>query len=148
MSLNSALTLYPNAIGLHPKWRVFIRDDGSVWMKETGRSTKWHWTYGSKDAYGYPRVKIKGKTVKVHIIEAETFIPNPEHKPTVGHANRIRHDNRLSNLSWETYKEQAQNTATVINRHDFGVRACEDFIEYKHRYNKYIWAKKKGQPHG
>jgi len=34
-----------------------------------------------------------------------TFLPNPENKTNVGHANGIKHDNRLSNLSWETQKQ-------------------------------------------
>lgn len=144
MSYNGVLTIYQRAIGLHPVLRVFITDDGAVWMKESGRSTKWHWTYGNPDSDGYPRVKIDGKNRRVHILEAETFLPNPEHKPTVDHGNRIRHDNRLSNLSWKTYKEQAENTSSVINRQDYGVREVEDKSTYMHNYNKVYYQKNKG----
>lgn len=46
------------------------------------------------------------KTVKLHRLMAEYFIPNPDNKPTVHHINHNRHDNRVSNLRWATYDEQ------------------------------------------
>ncbi len=44
-----------------------------------------------------------------HQLVARTWINNDENKPTVDHINRIRDDNKVSNLRWATYKEQAQN---------------------------------------
>ena len=55
---------------------------------------------------GYYTVSIKGDTECVHKMVAETFIPNPENKPTVNHKNHIRTDNRVENLEWATYQEQ------------------------------------------
>lgn len=64
----------------------------------------------SKDKYGYYYVNLKGgKKKKIHRLVAETFIDNPENKPTVDHINRCPKDNRVENLRWATYKEQIGN---------------------------------------
>lgn len=163
MSSNNALTIYPDSIGLHTDLKVFVRSDGAVWMKESGRSTKCRWTYGTPDSDGYPRVKIYGKCRRIHILEAEIFIPNPDNKTSVDHINRIRNDNRVENLRWATPKEQIENSTCVLDRADYGVREVDDPLTYKRNYNKVYYQKnkqaimdqhteyrhkKKGQPHG
>lgn len=49
---------------------------------------------------------------RVHRIIAETFIPNPNNYPVVGHRNNIKDDNRIENLYWTTYSE---NTQKAVN---------------------------------
>ena len=65
----------------------------------------------SKTLNGYSRVSLIGddekkKSLRVHRIIANSFIPNPENKPTVNHKNHKRSDNRLENLEWMTQREQ------------------------------------------
>lgn len=45
------------------------------------------------------------KMVKVHRLVALAFIPNPYHKPEVGHKDETRDNNRVDNLEWVTTKE-------------------------------------------
>lgn len=63
------------------------------------------------DAYGYHMVHIgsKHQNMKVHRLVAESFIPNPDNKPTVDHINRNKIDNRVNNLRWATMLEQSIN---------------------------------------
>lgn len=60
-----------------------------------------------RNKYLVVSVKQSGrkKTISIHRIVAETFIPNPENKPCVNHINGVRTDNRVENLEWCTIKE-------------------------------------------
>lgn len=42
----------------------------------------------------------------IHRLLGETFIPNPDNKPTIDHIDGNRHNNSLDNLRWATYSEQ------------------------------------------
>jgi len=62
-----------------------------------------------KDGRGYLLVVLckngVRKTLKVHRLVANTFIPNPENKPTVNHIDSDRTNNFVSNIEWATYSE-------------------------------------------
>lgn len=42
------------------------------------------------------------KSLKLHRIVAEAFIPNPDNKREVNHINMVKSDNRMENLEWST----------------------------------------------
>ena len=48
----------------------------------------------------------KRKNIRFHRIIAQTFIPNPENKPTVNHKDKNRQNNHVDNLEWATQAEQ------------------------------------------
>jgi len=73
------------------------------------------WNCGDKikkqfvSPYGYVVVQITKNNITrqrfVHRLVAESFIPNPENKPTVNHKNGVKTDNRIENLEWCTQRE-------------------------------------------
>lgn len=76
------------------------------------------------DKFGYFYVNLykdgHSKTMKVHRLVANAFIPNPENKPCIDHINTNKKDNRVENLRWVTYKENANNVLTRKHLSDAG----------------------------
>ena len=68
----------------------------------------------------------------IHRILAEAFIPNPENKPTVDHADGNRQNNRIDNLRWATYSEQNSR----FNTH--GVRSEKIYAEKENGEKTYF----------
>lgn len=123
---------------------LLVRSNGEVFIppRQAGRRgiTLGYWTFGSKSG-NYAVVKYHGKPYRVHRLVAETFIQNPENKPTVDHINRNRYDNRVENLRWATQKEQVDNSSHVLNRIDYGVRKCDDRNAWERAKRAYIKAR-------
>ena len=62
---------------------------------------------------GYLQCALNGKKLYHHRIVALQFIPNPDNKQEVDHINRIRNDNRISNLRWVSHYENNQNKGSM-----------------------------------
>ena len=61
----------------------------------------------------YARVQLyknstEYKFYNVHQLVAQAFIPNPENKPIVDHKDNNPLNNRIDNLQWATYSENAK----------------------------------------
>lgn len=68
---------------------------------------------GYKNPQGYRMVTIANRPYSVARLVAQTFIPNPDNKPTVDHVNRVRDNNNIENLRWYSHKEQCTNREWV-----------------------------------
>jgi hypothetical protein len=74
------------------------------------RKQQIHWT-------GYPIVQLcktengkeKRKTMRVHRLIAEAFIPNPYNLKEVDHIDKNRANNDISNLRWCNHSQNNQN---------------------------------------
>ena len=115
-------------IKTHPTYGIQSSDDGQVCINK-------RWTYGARNSGGYLCVSFivdgKYKTFLVHRLIAETFIDNPDGKPTVDHIDRDRTNNKVENLRWATRQEQQRNTKFNDRcRERFGFNTYEDHAEY------------------
>ena len=71
----------------------------------------------NKDGYNVVNLwkDKKKKTIKVHRLVAQAFIPNIENKPYINHINAIRNDNRISNLEWCNQSENIRHAYNIGN---------------------------------
>lgn len=68
--------------------------------------------------HGYKRIRIfknkKARSVGVHRLVAEAFIPNPDNKPFVNHKDGNKSNNITSNLEWVTQSENTIHAFEVL----------------------------------
>ena len=57
--------------------------------------------------------KIK-KNVRIHRLVAGAFLPNPDDRKTVNHKDWVKTNNIVTNLEWNTYKENIQHSIEVL----------------------------------
>lgn len=85
--------------------------------------------------YGYRRVILNNKTKKsvtIHRLVGDAFIPNPENLPQIDHINRIRTDNRVANLRWVSAQDNC------LNRSCATTNTGEKYITYYEKKRLYL----------
>lgn len=87
---------------------------GTVKRKEKIRSMSF-----TRDGYVKVRLLYQGKdrTVRVHRLVAEAFLPNPENKDTVNHIDGNKLNNTASNLEW------CDRTEQMIHAYNLGLKS-------------------------
>lgn len=120
VTLNSYSAFTIPFAGIHKETGVIVRSDGYVLTKTMC------WTQGSDHQakgskliykrYSYQRNPQKRKMV--HVLVAETFLRNPENKPTVDHIDRNSLNNDVFNLRFASYTEQSLNTESHLCKPD------------------------------
>lgn len=100
-----------------------------------------HLCYGYCYCGIYDTKTHKVKQKRVHRLVAETFIPNPDGLPIVGHRNNIKSDNRVENLYWTTNQENIQKAVDdglMKNRIGFEDEQSKPVIMYETVTNKVL----------
>ena len=123
----------------HTETHLWVREDGAILMPPPYRSQfkKYRWSFGC-DINGYRIIGFQRKKYYVHRLVAESFLGcPPKNKLYIDHINRIRSDNRVSNLRWVSAKENNDNTLLVDTAFKrLGVRECENPLEYSRIYRR------------
>lgn len=94
-------------------WKVYTRpcvNKQQLWeISNLGNVKKNGVPYKLSEHLGYYTFR---HSTMLHRVVAELFIPNPENKPCVEHIDADKHNNKVSNLRWATYKENNNNPIT------------------------------------
>ncbi len=96
----------------------YIVDSNGVRFYRKGRILKTKTNY-----QGYVSVTLtengKSKGLFIHNLLAKVFIPNPNNLPCVNHIDENPSNNKLENLEWVTYSQNALHSIDKINKsHD------------------------------
>lgn len=94
-----------------------ITKEGSILSKKTGKQI---YVHVNKKGYNFVRLKGNGdgKTMLVHRIIAELFVPNPLNLPEVNHLDGNKSNNNHWNLEWCTRKQNvAHSVATGLHHY-------------------------------
>lgn len=116
-----------------PKYdNYMISSFGNVYSIQTGRILK-----PGLDSNGYQMVSLckngKGKSINLHKLVANAFIPNPDNKKCIDHIDNDRKNNYVSNLRYATNQENNRNASKKKNNTSgvIGVSYCKIYKKWR-----------------
>ena len=98
-------------------WKAIAGYDGRYEVSDLGRVKSLNYNHTGtekilkpqKNKYGYLLVGLckdgKKKTLTVHRLVADAFVPNPNTLDTVNHKDEVKTNNVASNLEWMSIKD-------------------------------------------
>jgi hypothetical protein len=132
---------------VNEEWRALRGFEGIYIISREGRIRRIGAFAQNKDVKhqkskrGYWTVRLYyqgvGKTLTVHRLLAEAFLPNPENKREVNHKNANKLDLRLENLEWVTSKENSRQIYKVQSSHV--AKSYRPRGVHRHSKNSDLW---------
>lgn len=89
-----------------------VSSDGQVRNKKTMRILK----PAERNGYFFVQLKNRGRSLNIHRLVAEAFLPNPRGVGFVNHKNGLKNDNRIENLEWVTASENARHRVDTLRK--------------------------------
>ena len=139
------------------EWRPVVRYEGLYEVSNTGQVRSLDRFYyrlhkgkvlsPTKDRYGYLTVTLncngKSKTIKIHRLVAQAFLPNPDNLPQVNHKDEDKTNNNVTNLEWCTAKynvnfgtRQERYRNTMLEKGHWSGLSREEYEKKRYKENK------------
>ena len=100
------------------KWWEWIYQISTLWRVKSFKYWKIKFLKPSLKNNWYYRVSLSGKDKmyysNIHRLVWLHFIENPENKPEINHIDWDKSNNTLSNLEWNTYKENINHSTKIL----------------------------------
>ena len=139
------------------EWRPVVGYEGLYEVSNTGQVRSLDRFYyrlhkgkvlsPTKDRYGYLTVTLncngKSKTIKIHRLVAQAFLPNPDNLPQVNHKDEDKTNNNVTNLEWCTAKynvnfgtRQERYRNTMLEKGHWSGLSREEYEKKRYKENK------------